>query len=199
MNKTSRDILCLTLAGALTLVTTVSWLRPRRPVAIDNGDPTERATIIEPDSPEIIEQRRLEEERKRETVRLAEERREFIRIWGERIDAFNEGWPLAGCGEVFAEAAFDHGIDPRFAPAIARLESGSGTDCFLPYNAWGWHGASWTNWSDVIRDYTKLLAEGYGYTLSYAGATAYNGGNSDYWYNQVAANMAQIWPTDSTW
>lgn len=199
MHKKSRDILCLFLTGALGVFSLGTLVVPRRTARAWEGsssEPLSRVTVIEPDSPEIIEQRRLEEERAREAERLAEQKKEFIKVWGERIDAFNEGWPLAGYGETFAEAAYVFGLDPRFAPAIARQESGSGTDCFLPYNAWGWHGSQWTSWESAIWGYSHELAEGYGYTISYAGAAAYNNVSTDLWYSSVSSFMYEIWPND---
>ena len=198
MRKSTRDILFLLLAGLLCILTLVPVIGTglARAQAHEHSDPNSRVTVIEPDSPEIIEQRRLEEERMREAERLAEEKAEFIEVWGKRIDAFNKGYPLAGYGTTFAEAAYVYGLDPRFPVAIARQESGSGTDCFLPHNAWGWHGESWGNWTDAIWGYSKLLAEGYGYTLSYAGAAAYNSANTDLWYGSVSSFMTEIWPTD---
>ena len=198
MDKTNRDVACFVLACMLGIFSLVSSLMPR--VAAGAGDtssaPLERASVIEPDSPEIIEQRRLMAERAAEQDRLAAERREFIRVWGERIDAFNEGYPLEGYGETFAKAAYDNGVDPRFAPAIARMESASGRDCFLPYNAWGWHGSEWSDWETAINEYVPQLAEGYGYTLSYAAAEVYNGAHIDLWYETVLGCMTAIWPTD---
>ena len=120
----------------------------------------------------------------------------FVSVWGPRIDAFNEGYTLWGYGDIFAEAAYDYGIDPRFSAAIARVESSSGDDCFLPYNAWGWGRAEWPDWDTAIRAHAEGLADGYGYTLSYATAVAYNGATIDDWYNSVAGCMAEIWPTD---
>lgn len=121
-------------------------------------------------------------------------RDEYVETWGERIDAFNAGYPLEGYGDVFAAAAYDYGIDPRFSPAIARVESGSGTNCFLPYNAWGWGNASWPNWGSAIYEHVQLLSIGYGPTLDYADAQRYNPETTDEWYDQVSMCMEQIWP-----
>lgn len=198
MKKPARDLLFLALTGAMTAASFASIVTPLVFVRAKPGpmQPLERVTVVEPDSPEIIEQRRLVEERAAQQSELYQKRRYFIETWGARIDEFNEGWPLEGYGVDFAKAAYDNGIDPRFSPAIARVESGSGRDCFVPYNAWGWHGSEWSDWKTAISEYTQLLAENYGYTLSYAGASYYNNVSTDLWYAQVAGCMYQIWPTD---
>lgn len=123
-------------------------------------------------------------------------REEYIATWGERIDAFNAGYPLEGHGRTFAEAAYDNGIDPRFSPAIARIESSSGEHCFLPHNAWGWGDVSWPDWDTAIREHVAGLAEGYGYTLTYRTAEVYNQVYVDQWYAWVDSCMTEIWPTD---
>ena len=120
----------------------------------------------------------------------------FVQVWSARIDAYNAGYPLGGYGYAFAEAAYDSGLDPRFAAAIARVESSSGLYCFASHNAWGWGSSSWNDWDTAIRSYSRGLAAGYGYTLSYEGAQAYcpPGG---LWYSAVAAQLAAVWPTDT--
>lgn len=123
-------------------------------------------------------------------------RDEFVRTWAPRIDAFNEGHPLEGYGDVFAAAAYDHGIDPRYSPAIARVESGSGDHCFLPHNAWGWGSESWPDWDTAIRAHVEGLSWGYGPTLSYEDARRYNPETTAEWYEQVGMYMEQIWPDD---
>lgn len=123
-------------------------------------------------------------------------RDEYVRVWGERIDAFNAGYPLEGYGDVFAAAAYDYGIDPRFSPAIARVESTSGQHCFLPHNAWGWGNASWPDWGTAIYSHVELLAAGYGSTLDYEDARRYNPETTNEWYDQVSMYMEQIWPDD---
>ena len=125
-----------------------------------------------------------------------DEREQYIEVWAERIDAYNAGFPLEGYGATFAAAAYDYGIDPRYSPAIARVESGSGTNCFHPCNAWGWGSSSWPDWDTAIYAHVRGLAEGYGYTLSYNGALKYNSSSPDEWYGLVRNCMDQIWPTD---
>ena len=119
----------------------------------------------------------------------------FIGTWAERIDAFNEGYELAGYGSVFAAAAYDYGIDPRYSPAIARVESESGNACFLPYNAWGWGDASWSDWGTAIYAHAQGLSEDYSPTLTYEDAQKYNPAMPDEWYEMVDKYMTQIWPT----
>ncbi|MDO5107487.1 MAG: hypothetical protein Q4D39_04340 [Coriobacteriaceae bacterium] len=122
----------------------------------------------------------------------ARERREYAEAWGERIDAFNAGYPLEGYGTTFAYAAYDYGVDPRIAPAIARIESGSGEHCFLPCNAWGWGDVSWPDWETAIWEFTRGFSEDYGGEVTYEVAERYNQVNVDEWYALVTSCMDQI-------
>ena len=121
------------------------------------------------------------------------EREAYVSTWGARIDAYNAGTPLEGYGQTFAAAAHDLGVDPRFAPAIARVESGSGANCAYACNAWGWGTASWGDWDTAIWEYTAALGSAYGSTLSYGAALGYNEAAPDAWYAEVEAGMYQIW------
>ena len=124
------------------------------------------------------------------------ERDTFVSTWAERIDAFNAGYPLEGFGRTFAEAAYDNKVDPRLAPAIARIESGSGENCFLPYNAWGWDNTSWDNWDSAIRDYVAAFTKDYGTELTHEMAESYREGNADEWYSAVSSFMSEIWESN---
>lgn len=117
------------------------------------------------------------------------ERDKFINEWAGRIDAYLEGSPLGGHGATFAAAAFDHGVDPRFSPAIATIESSNGAICFLPHNAWGWGAESWDDWDSAINDHVAGLAKGYGYTVSPEAARKYCPPNWEHWYTSVVNGM----------
>lgn len=121
----------------------------------------------------------------------------FVGIWAGRIDAFNAGYPLEGYGYAFAEAAYDYGVDPRWSPAIARMESSSGLYCFADHNAWGWGDAEWGDWDTAIRSHVRGLGSGYGYTLSWDAAYTYCPPNADFWYSTVSSCMYEIWGSDS--
>ena len=112
--------------------------------------------------------------------------------WAARIDAYLAGSPRAGHGRTFAEAALRYGVDPRFSPAIATIESGKGAICFRPYNAWGWGNSSWGSWDEAINAHVAGLASGYGYTVSVWGAKKYCPPNWQFWYSSVSAQMAAI-------
>ena len=116
----------------------------------------------------------------------------FVVQWAGRIDAYLAGSPMAGTGEVFAEAAWDYGVDPRWSPAISCTESSKGLYCFNSCNAWGWGSASWDNWEDAIRDHVAGLARGYGYTISVEAAKKYCPPNWEHWYNTTLAQMNMI-------
>ena len=126
------------------------------------------------------------------TVDITSDKDAFVAEWSGRIDAYLAGSPLAGQGATFAEAAWEYGVDPRFSPAIATVESGNGAVCFLPHNAWGWGSSSWGSWEEAIWDHVAGLASGYGGQLTYAGAQKYCPPNADHWYTSVLANMERI-------
>ncbi len=123
-------------------------------------------------------------------------REKFISTWAPRIDAFNEGYPLAGYGRTFAAAAYDYGVDPRWSPAIARIESSSGLYCFASHNAWGWGDAEWPDWETAITSHVRGLGRGYGYTLTFAAASTYCPPNAELWFSTVDSGMKSIWPND---
>ncbi len=66
----------------------------------------------------------------------------FINEWTSRIDNYLAGSPMAGQGYNFAVAAWNTGVDPRWSPAIACIESSKGLYCAGSYNAWGWSAAA---------------------------------------------------------
>ena len=116
----------------------------------------------------------------------------FVAEWTARIDAYLAGSPLEGYGNVFAEAAWDNGVDPRFSPAISNTESTKGANCFRAHNAWGWGSVSWPDWETAIRAHVAGLAAGYGYSITPAGAYKYCPGTHVDWYNKTAAQMLLI-------
>lgn len=116
----------------------------------------------------------------------------FVAEWTQRIDAYLAGSPLAGTGSVFAQAAWDNGVDPRFSPAISNTESTKGSHCFLPYNAWGWGNSSWSNWTEAINAHVAGLASGYGYSLTLAAAQKYCPPTYQHWFDVTLAQMKLI-------
>jgi hypothetical protein len=127
-----------------------------------------------------------------EGVDIASERDAFVAQWAPRIDAYLAGSPMAGTGTTFAQAAWDYGVDPRWSPAIAHIESSKGAHCFKPYNAWGWGNASWGSWDEAIRAHVAGLARGYGSTISVAAAKKYCPSNWEHWYSATLAQMERI-------
>ena len=116
----------------------------------------------------------------------------FVKEWTGRIDAYLAGSPLSGYGSVFAEAAWDNGVDPRWSPAISNTESGKGSVCFMPCNAWGWGSASWGDWESAIRSHVAGLASGYGYSITVEAAQVYCPPFYADWYNKTIEQMALI-------
>lgn len=181
----------LVLLGGACCVAIVSALSFGRAVV---GLVSDGAAERQPVEQEVQKPKKAEES---EADAKAAEREAFVSTWAERIDAFNAGYPLEGYGRTFAEAAYDNGVDPRFSPAIARVESGSGQSCAYSCNAWGWGASSWPDWDTAIREHVSGLAAGYGHTLTYDMAYSYNELNPDEWYAQVESCMYQIWGDES--
>lgn len=116
----------------------------------------------------------------------------FVAEWTARIDAYLAGSPLAGYGSVFAQAAWNNGVDPRFSPAISNTESSKGAHCFQPYNAWGWGSSGWSSWEEAINAHVAGLASGYGYSITYAAAQKYCPPNTAHWFNNTLNQMKLI-------
>lgn len=116
----------------------------------------------------------------------------FVSEWTQRIDNYLAGSPLAGYGSVFANAAWENGVDPRWSPAISNTESSKGRNCFLSHNAWGWGQSSWGSWEDAINEHVAGLASGYGHTISFANAKKYCPPNYENWYRDTLAQMELI-------
>ncbi len=116
----------------------------------------------------------------------------FVAEWTVRIDAYLHGSPLAGYGSVFAEAAWENGVDPRWSPAISNTESTKGRHCFRAYNAWGWMAESWSSWEEAINAHVAGLASGYGYSISVANAKKYCPPTYLDWYAKTVNEMAKI-------
>lgn len=121
----------------------------------------------------------------------------FINEWTGRIDNYLAGSPMAGQGYNFAVAAWNTGVDPRWSPAIACIESTKGAYCANSYNAWGWsaRGGGWRSfgsWSEGISAHVAHLGANYGSTLTPAAAKKYCPPTWQDWYNKVAAQMNRI-------
>ena len=127
-------------------------------------------------------------------------RDEFIETWTSRINSYLAGSPMAGTGSAFAEASWDAGVDPRWSPAIAAIESTKGR--YVPYgnsnNAWGWTAVGggfrrFSSFSEGARAHVYYLGRVYGTTLTPSAAKKYVGTSHwNYWYSSVLAQMEQI-------
>ncbi len=116
----------------------------------------------------------------------------FVAEWSGRIDGYLSGSPLEGYGQIFAEAAWDNGVDPRWSPAISNTESSKGEVCFRPCNAWGWGNTGWGDWETAIRAHVAGLAAGYGYSITVEAAQIYCPPNWQEWYNKTLTQMSYI-------
>lgn len=117
----------------------------------------------------------------------------FVNEWAPRIDAYLSGSPTAGTGIYYASAAWDNGVDPRWAPAISYVESSLGAVCFRSYNAWGYGGSGFSSWEEGInRVVSSLGGSLYGGYLTRDAAATYCPTNPDGWYSECAAQMAQM-------
>ncbi|MCQ2751930.1 MAG: hypothetical protein MJ189_02375 [Coriobacteriales bacterium] len=130
----------------------------------------------------------------KENVDWSENKKTFVNSWASRIDAYLSGSPTAGCGEYYAAAAWDYGVDPRWAPAISLSESGKGVKCFHPYNAWGYGQKEFSSWKEGIYTVVKTLGTPlYGGTLTMKSAKIYSGHEDPTdWYNLISGEMAKI-------
>lgn len=116
----------------------------------------------------------------------------FVAEWTTRIDNYLAGSPLAGYGSVFAEAAWNNGVDPRWSPAISNTESSKGRNCFKYHNAWGWGQSSWGSWEEAINAHVAGLASGYGHTISVGNAKKYCPPTYLDWYEKTLSQMKLI-------
>lgn len=190
MNKTTRSLVTLCLSGLVALASVISLFAGRGTAKEPVAAPAAQETTAAEEQPAESESKEEEESSSNKTS----ERDAFVAEWAGRIDAFNAGYPLAGYGATFAEAAYDNGVDPRVAPAIARVESGSGSVCFYSCNAWGWGAYSWGDWDTAIREYTAMYGASYGSDISYGIAYAYTGdeATAGEWYAQAESCMYSI-------
>lgn len=118
---------------------------------------------------------------------------DFVSQWAPRIDAYLAGSPTAGTGEYYAAAAWDNGVDPRWAPAISYVESSKGAACFRSHNAWGYGSYSFGSWEEGINRIVGALGGSlYGGYLTREAAATYCPSSADHWYNSCAAQMALI-------
>lgn len=117
----------------------------------------------------------------------------FINKWAPRIDAYLSGSPTAGTGKYYAEAAWNNGVDPRWAPAISMIESTKGAACFRSHNAWGFGSSGYSSWQEGINAVVSTLGSSmYGGYLTRDAAAKYCPPTADEWYNNVSAQMAMI-------
>ena len=164
------------------------------PPSIDTGA-TGGTPVPEQQSAEPAPEEGGEDSGTVETEPVVTTRDYFVEVWSGRIDNYLAGSPLAGYGYAFAEAAWDYGVDPRWSPAISAVESSKGRYCFAAYNAWGWFAYLGSDWDSSIRAHVAGLANGYGYTLTYAAAARYCP-PGDAWYAATATQMLYVWPND---
>ena len=109
------------------------------------------------------------------------------------INDYLSGSPTAGTGKYYASAAWDYGVDPRWAPAISCIESTKGSACFRSYNAWGFGGRSFSSWQDGITTVVRCLGGSlYGGHLTQEAAQNYCPPTWQNWYNNVSSEMSKI-------
>lgn len=125
-------------------------------------------------------------------VNWSSDKQAFVDEWAGRIDNYLAGSPMAGQGKTFAAAAWDSGVDPRWSPAIATVESSTGAICFMPYNAWGWGSYSFGSWEEAIPAHVAYLGSMYGSTITREAASIYCPPNASFWYNRCLEEMNKI-------
>lgn len=126
-------------------------------------------------------------------VGWSSDKSQFVNEWAPRINAYLSGSPMSGTGVAYAAAAWDNGVDPRWAPAISYVESSKGAVCYRSHNAWGYGGCSFGSWEEGINRVVSALGGSlYGGYLTREAAATYCPSNPDHWYNSCAAQMAMI-------
>ena len=167
--------------------------------ATDQQEEAEKTAEEQAAEEQAAAERAAAEQAAAEQAAAEQAKADAIAEWGSRIDAYLSGSPLAGYGQLFAQTAIENGIDPRLAPAIATVESGKGSVCFRPHNAWGWGGYGWSDWETAIPEYMSGLAAGYsdcmaegdyGLTTTTTMASVYCGSTD--WYYAVVGEMSAI-------
>ena len=105
----------------------------------------------------------------------------------------SSGSPTAGTGKYYAEAAWNNGVDPRWAPAISMIESTKGAACFRSHNAWGFGSSGYSSWQEGINAVVSTLGSSmYGGYLTRDAAAKYCPPTADEWYSNVSAQMAIV-------
>ena len=126
-------------------------------------------------------------------VGWSSDKSQFVNEWAPRINAYLSGSPMSGTGVAYAVAAWDNGVDPRWAPAISYVESSKGAVCYRSHNAWGYGGYSFGSWEEGINRVVSALGGSlYGGYLTREAAATYCPSNPNHWYNSCAAQMAMI-------
>lgn len=123
-----------------------------------------------------------------------DEKYSFVSEWAPRIDAYLNRFssPLNDYGAIFASAAYDVGIDPRIAPAIAFVDTSLGRNMVLSRNAWGMDGKDYSNWVDSIYSYSSWYRSMYGSEFTESQARRYSPGNWRAWHAKVSSEMRVI-------
>lgn len=101
--------------------------------------------------------------------------------------------PMAGTGEYYAAAAWDNGVDPRWAPAISYVESSKGAVCSARTTPGVTVVTALASWEEGINRVVSALGGSlYGGYLTREAAATYCPSNPGHWYNSCAEQMAQI-------
>ena len=117
----------------------------------------------------------------------------FVAEWSSRIDAYLAGSPTAGTGAYYATAAWENGVDPRWAPAISLVESTKGAVCFRSHNAWGYGGKNYSSWEEGINAVVSGLGGSlYGGVLTEKAARTYCPPNWQHWFSTCYSEMKKI-------
>ena len=128
-----------------------------------------------------------------DNVNWSSDKSAFVNEWAGRINDYLSGSPTAGTGTYYAAAAWDYGVDPRWAPAISCIESSKGAACFRSHNAWGFGGRSFSSWQDGITTVVRCLGGSlYGGHLTQEAAQNYCPPTWQSWYNNVSSEMSKI-------
>lgn len=89
----------------------------------------------------------------------------YVAEWAPRIDSYLSGTPMAGTGAMISRVAYDHDMDARLYPAIARVESGCGAapyGCAYNVCGWVWNPPAMYSWEDACVKWHSYFGQWFG-------------------------------------
>ena len=135
-------------------------------------------------------------------IEAIEAEEEAARIAAEEAARAEEEARIAAAEQAKAEqeaaAARDAASDA--VASLPEVDFSVGKEAFVSewtsrinaYLAWGWGDKSWSSWEEAINAHVAGLANGYGYSITYANAAKYCPPNTDHWFKATIGQMKMI-------